>query len=61
MFKHLFDNAKDIATYPMFSLVVFVVFFVAMTIWVIKTNKSRLEEISRLPLENNSTENSLNS
>jgi cbb3-type cytochrome oxidase subunit 3 len=61
MFKHLFDNAQDIATYPMFSLVVFVVFFVLMAIWVLKTNKKKLEEVSRLPLQNDSTENSFNS
>lgn len=34
------------------SLLIFVIFFVIMLTWVIRANKKKLDEISRLPLDN---------
>lgn len=51
MFKNYFQGVHGIATYPMFSLVVFFVFFVAMTIWIMRADKKHLEEMSELPLQ----------
>ena len=34
------------------SLLIFVVFFVAMLTWVFKTKKATFNEISRIPLDN---------
>ena len=39
------------ALFPIFLLIVFIAFFVSITVWLMKTKKSRLEEISRLPLQ----------
>ena len=53
MFKHLFDNVKDINYYSIFSLIVFFVFFIAIGIWLVKADKKHIEEMSRKPLESN--------
>lgn len=52
MFKNYFKGIVGIANYPMFSLVVFFIFFLAVFIWSIKADKKKLEELSRLPLNN---------
>jgi hypothetical protein len=36
---------------PVFSLVVFFVFFISLAVWLVLANKKRMEEISQLPLE----------
>jgi len=50
MFKHYFEGLKGIDIYPIFLLIVFILFFVSMIIWLIRSNKLRMEEISRIPL-----------
>lgn len=50
MFKNYFKGIEGIANYPMFSLLVFFLFFMAVFIWMMKADKKRLDEISRLPL-----------
>ncbi len=57
MFKNYFKGIEGIATYPMFSLLVFFLFFIAVTIWAIKTDKKSLEEVSRIPLESEKNNN----
>ncbi len=61
MFKNYFKGIEGIATYPMFSLLVFFIFFMAVFIWAYKTKNSSLEEVSRIPLEseNSSKPNSI--
>jgi cytochrome c oxidase cbb3-type subunit 4 len=51
MFKHYFEGISGIEIYPIFLLIVFITFFVSISIWLMKTKKSRLDEISRLPLQ----------
>jgi cbb3-type cytochrome oxidase subunit 3 len=59
MFKHYFEGMEGISFYPIFSLFVFVIFFIAVAIWMIKSDKQYLEEMSRKPLESDeSKENS---
>jgi len=57
MFKNYFKGIEGIATYPMFSLLVFFLFFIAVTIWAIKTDKKSLEEVSKIPLESEKNNN----
>ncbi|MBK8364151.1 MAG: cbb3-type cytochrome c oxidase subunit 3 [Bacteroidetes bacterium] len=61
MFKNYFKGIEGIATYPMFSLLVFFIFFMAVFIWALRTKNSSLEEVSRIPLEseNNNNPNSI--
>lgn len=52
--KHHFDSISGIEIYPIISLLLFFIVFVTMLIYVFKIPKSSIEEISNLPLENDS-------
>ena len=59
MFKNYFQGIEGIANYPMFSLLVFFVFFIAIFVWMAKADKKQLDEISQLPLiDSDNTTNS---
>jgi cytochrome c oxidase cbb3-type subunit 4 len=51
MFKHYFEGIKGIANYPIFSLIVFLVFFVSLTFWVIRASKGYINHMENLPLD----------
>ena len=57
--SHNFDGIDGIEIYPIISLLLFFIVFVTMLIIVIKMPKKRIDEISQLPLDNdtNSKEN----
>ena len=57
MFKQYLEQIKDVGFYPMFSLLVFFVFFTALIVYVVKANKDELNEISKLPLSNEEDNN----
>lgn len=61
--KQYADSIKGIDVYPIFSLFVFVLFFIAVLIYVRKMDKRRVIEMKNLPLdlepENNATFNTL--
>ncbi len=54
MFKNYFEGIKGIEVYPVFLLIVFVAFFISMSIWLIRANKNKMEELSKIPFENES-------
>ena len=51
-FIHYLEKVKNIDTYGLTSLLIFVLFFSLMTLWVIRTKKRSFNEISRIPLDN---------
>ncbi len=51
-FSHYLEKITGIGTYPMVSLLLFVVFFTAVTIIVFKTSKDTITHLENLPLEN---------
>ena len=51
MFKHYFEGIRGIDIYPIFSLLVFFIFFVVMSIWIFKADRRLMEEMSNKPLE----------
>ncbi|MDO9275187.1 MAG: CcoQ/FixQ family Cbb3-type cytochrome c oxidase assembly chaperone [Lutibacter sp.] len=57
--SHNFDGMDGIEIYPIISLLLFFIVFVTMLIIVIKMPKNSIDEISQLPLDNdtNSKEN----
>ncbi len=57
--SHNFDGLDGIEIYPIISLLLFFIVFVTMLIIVIKMPKKNIDEISQLPLdeETNSKEN----
>ncbi len=60
MFKNYLKGIEGIASYPVFSLVVFFVFFLAMSIWVIRARKEQLDELARLPFHDTKDSNKIN-
>ncbi len=58
MYKEILRSIDNIEIYPIISLVIFVLFFLGMFIWVVKTPKSHIKHMESLPLnENDSTPN----
>lgn len=58
--KHNLTGIDGVEIYPIFSLLVFVIFFTLMIYFVIRMSKKDIKDISQLPLEDG-TENALNS
>ncbi len=46
------EKIAGISIYPLISLLLFVSFFVIVTIWVLRLNSKEIEHIENLPLEN---------
>lgn len=57
--SHNFDGMEGVEIYPIISLLLFFLVFITMLIIVIKMPKKKFDEISQLPLDNdtNSKEN----
>lgn len=51
-FIHYLKNVSGVDAMGLFALLVFVTFFVGVSIWVFSMNKNKVEEISRIPVEN---------
>lgn len=51
MFDNILTSIEGIAIYPIFSLIVFVLFFTGLTLWVLKVDKKYIEKMSELPFE----------
>jgi cytochrome c oxidase cbb3-type subunit 3 len=59
-FQNYLENIAGIGIYPMFSLIVFFIFFVVL-IWRVSTmDKQSIKEISNIPLEDNTTDQAEN-
>jgi hypothetical protein len=50
--KHHLDTIEGVEIYPIISLVLFFLVFTTMLIIVMKMPKENIDEISRLPLDN---------
>lgn len=50
-FRNYLESITDIGTYPLISLIIFVVFFAAVTLYVLKGSKKHFEKLSHIPLE----------
>lgn len=45
------ETIENIAVYPMISLLIFFIFFVALLLYVIKMDKATVNELSNIPLD----------
>lgn len=45
------ERIEGVANYPMFSLLLFFVFFVTLFVWVLTASKTHIREMSELPLK----------
>jgi cytochrome c oxidase cbb3-type subunit IV len=56
--KHHLDTISGVEIYPIISLLLFFLVFMTMLIIVLKMPKKSIEEISKLPLDNDFKNNS---
>ena len=54
--KHHMESIAGIEVYPIISFVIFFVFFIALTIYVLKVDKQVFSDISNIPLDSNETD-----
>ncbi|WP_081211002.1 CcoQ/FixQ family Cbb3-type cytochrome c oxidase assembly chaperone [Salegentibacter sediminis] len=62
MLKFIKGNLEAIdgvTIYPIISLLIFFIFFVALFWWVFTTKKEHINEVSQLPLDQNQENNQL--
>ncbi|HHP7240312.1 MAG TPA: CcoQ/FixQ family Cbb3-type cytochrome c oxidase assembly chaperone [Cyclobacteriaceae bacterium] len=45
------ESITGIEIYPVLSFLIFFIFFLVLTIWVINTKKRDLEEVANLPID----------
>lgn len=50
-FKHYLTSIDQVAVYPLFSLMLFTVFFGVVTWYVFSAKKSAMEERSQIPIK----------
>jgi len=47
------NNVTGMSGYLIFSMIIFITFFVGLLIWVFKADKKYIDKMKNLPLENN--------
>lgn len=57
MYKEILQSIEGVEIYPIISLIVFVVFFVGITIWLIRMKKDYINKMKNLPLNNEVNQN----
>lgn len=50
-FQNYLENIAGIGFYPMFSLLVFVAFFLILFFWVISMKKEAVNQLANIPLD----------
>ncbi len=55
--KHHMETIAGIELYPLISFVIFFVFFIGLTIYVIKADKKFIDKIANIPFDSNDTDN----
>lgn len=53
-FINYLETITGISIYPLTSLLLFVVFFVLVTVWVMRTDNGFIDHMKNIPLENDS-------
>ncbi|RYF89249.1 MAG: CcoQ/FixQ family Cbb3-type cytochrome c oxidase assembly chaperone [Chitinophagaceae bacterium] len=49
-FVHYLEKIAGVSIFPVMSFVLFGLFFLLMLVWVFKTDKKKINDISRIPL-----------
>jgi hypothetical protein len=50
MYKEVLRSIDNIAIFPIISLVIFVLFFIGITIWAIRVPKEHIKHMESLPM-----------
>jgi cytochrome c oxidase cbb3-type subunit IV len=59
--RSVLDNIGGLDIFAIIGLIIFLSFFIALMIWVIRMKKKKVDEYSRLPLEDDETDPSSDS
>lgn len=51
--KHNLETIAGVDIYPILSLLIFFIFFVVLTVWVMSYRKEKIHELSQIPLTDN--------
>ncbi len=57
MIRNYLQSIEGIELYPLISLAVFVIFFIAVFIWILKVDKNYIKKMENLPLESENNRN----
>lgn len=55
--KGYMESIEGVATYPMISLLIFFIFFAVLFLWVFTASKEHVQEMSKMPLEDDNQQN----
>jgi hypothetical protein len=50
-FVHYLEKISGVSIYPVLSFLIFSIFFLVVFVWVLKTDRKRMQEMSRIPLD----------
>lgn len=50
-FIHYLEKITGVSIYPLISFIIFGLFFLVVLLWVLKTDKQKIYEVSRIPLD----------
>jgi cbb3-type cytochrome oxidase subunit 3 len=53
--KHNMETIAGVAIYPILSLLIFFLFFVGLGLWVFSYKKEKIDELSQIPLNDNTS------
>lgn len=51
MFKHYFETIENVEIFPIISLAIFFLFFLGLIWWVMRADKSYINKMRSLPME----------
>ena len=57
MIRNYLQSIEGIEIYPLISLAVFILFFAAVIVWIVRVDKNYIKEMEELPLELNNNRN----
>ena len=58
-FKNYLESIAGVGIYPVITLLIFFIFFSALTVWALRANKAHLDAINNIPLEGEAISNEL--
>ena len=56
MFKEVLQSIEGVEFYTIISMIVFILFFIGMTIWLFKVDRNYIKIMSELPLNEDNKE-----
>jgi len=56
MFKEVLQSIEGVEFYTIVSMIIFILFFIGMTIWLFKVDKKYIKTMSELPLNEKNNE-----